>query len=167
MMKYLSVFLFALLLAVAPALAVEPGEVLSDPTLEKRARDISQNLRCLVCQNQSIDDSNADLAKDLRVLVRDRLVKGDADDEVIRYVVSRYGDYVLLKPPLKLVTLGLWAGPLLILILGILAVVAFMRRHRTPRLLREGSDGQNTPVATPLSDAEKKRLKTLLDGDGA
>ncbi|MBT7941838.1 MAG: cytochrome c-type biogenesis protein CcmH, partial [Alphaproteobacteria bacterium] len=112
-------FLFALagavlLLASAtgfPAHAVNPDEILSDPVLETRAREISKGLRCLVCQNQSIDDSDAGLAQDLRILVRERLVAGDSDDAVIDFVVARYGDFVLLKPPFMLSTLALWLGP--------------------------------------------------------
>jgi cytochrome c-type biogenesis protein CcmH len=99
-MRYL-VLVILILAAPAPAWAVNPSEVLADKVLETRARDISKELRCLVCQNQSIDDSDADLARDLRVLVRDRLVAGDTDQAVIEYVVSRYGDFVLLRPPVK------------------------------------------------------------------
>ena len=155
MLTFVLIFLFA-----APAFAVDPDEILANPTLETRARDISQNLRCLVCQNQSIDDSDAPLAKDLRVLVRERLVAGDADDEVIRYVVARYGDYVLLKPPLKMATVGLWAGPFLIFLLGAMAVAMFMRRNAQGR-------GREAAPGMPLSEAEKQRLKALLDGDGS
>ena len=99
------------LAAPAPALAVNPDEMLPDPALEARARDISKHLRCLVCQNQSIDDSDAGLAKDLRVLVRERIKAGDSNDEVIAFIVDRYGDYVLLNPPVKKSTIVLWAGP--------------------------------------------------------
>ena len=96
---------------VTPALAVQPDEVLKDPALESRARAISQELRCLVCQNQSIDDSNAPLARDLRILVRDRLKAGDSDDKVMEFVTDRYGDYVLLRPPFNAHTLMLWTAP--------------------------------------------------------
>ncbi|WP_404381678.1 cytochrome c-type biogenesis protein [Caenispirillum salinarum] len=109
--------LLALALALSapgPAWAVLPDERLENPVLETRARDISKNLRCLVCQNQSIDDSEADLARDLRILVRERLVAGDSDDEVIAFVVDRYGDYVLLTPPVKGTTILLWAAPILL-----------------------------------------------------
>src|SRR5262249_49804138 len=101
-----------------PARAVEPSEMLKDPALEARARAISRDLRCLVCQNQSIDDSNADLAHDLRLIVRERLTAGDSDQQVKEYLVARYGDYVLLEPPLKAKTLVLWFAPALLLVLG-------------------------------------------------
>jgi len=99
---------------VAPALAVEPDEVLNDPVLEQRARDISRQLRCVVCQSQNIDDSNAPLAKDMRLLVREQLVAGDSDEAIIAYLVARYGDYILLKPPVQTNTAFLWAAPALI-----------------------------------------------------
>ena len=140
----------ALCLAAASAGAVDPAEMLEDPVLEARARDISKQLRCLVCQNQSIDDSDAPLARDLRLLVRQRLVAGDSDRQLIDYVVSRYGDFVLLRPPFKGATLILWLGPVLIAGLGVIAVVAFFRR-------RAGA------AAGPLSDAERRRLESLLE----
>ncbi|OHC75312.1 MAG: hypothetical protein A3G18_02630 [Rhodospirillales bacterium RIFCSPLOWO2_12_FULL_58_28] len=157
MMKRLLLTL-ALFLAAMNAGAVDPGEVLSDPVMEARARDISKGLRCLVCQNQSIDDSDATLAKDLRILVRERLVAGDTNERVIEYVVSRYGDFVLLKPPLKSYTLALWLGPILIAVLGILAVVVYFRRR-----LGVVAGSEENPA--PLSDDEKRRLHALLDGD--
>lgn len=146
--------------AAFEANAVEPSEVLDDPALEERARDISAGLRCLVCQNQSIDDSNAQLAKDLRVLVRDRLLEGDSNDEVMDYVVSRYGDFVLLKPPMKMSTYVLWYGPVLIVILGIVAYVAVFRRRETATA--------NAPEARPqeLSPEEQERIAALLDDGG-
>ena len=149
---------FAAWIALAPCavLAVEPGERLADPVLEARARDISKGLRCLVCQNQSIDDSNAGLARDLRVLVRERLTKGETDDQVIAYVVARYGDYVLLEPPLKPETYLLWFGPAAILLIGGAAVAVYLRR-RTRLAANE---------AAPLSDDERHRIARLLD-DGA
>lgn len=152
--------LLALLMAVTapPSGAVNPGEVLDDPVLETRAREISKGLRCVVCQNQSIDDSDATLARDLRVLVRERLVEGDSDAEVVDYVVSRYGDFVLLKPPFKMATLALWLGPLVIGALAVAALIAFFRRQR-----RTPAAG----AATPLSADERRRLDDLLDGDGA
>jgi cytochrome c-type biogenesis protein CcmH len=101
-----------------PTFAVNPSEILADPILESRAREISKGLRCLVCQNQSIDDSDADLAKDLRLLVRERLSAGDSNERVIQFVVSRYGDFVLMKPPFKMSTLALWLGPLVIILKG-------------------------------------------------
>ena len=139
------------LLALGPAGAVQPDEMLDDPVLEARAREISQNLRCLVCQNQSIDDSNADLARDLRVIVRQRLVAGDTNDEVFQYLVDRYGDYVLLTPPVRPSTYGLWFGPIVLLLVagGALLVVARRRRNR--------------PAAEGLSVDEQARLSELLD----
>ncbi len=105
--------IFAIAFA-APVLAVDPDEALDDPALEHRARDISRQLRCVVCQNQSIDASNAPLAKDMRLLVRERLVAGDSDEAIVAYLVARYGDYVLLKPPVQTNTLLLWAAPAVI-----------------------------------------------------
>jgi cytochrome c-type biogenesis protein CcmH len=133
-----------------PATAVQPDEILSDATLEKRARSLSAGLRCLVCQNQSIDDSDAPLAKDLRVLVRERLVAGDSDEQVIDYVVERYGDFVLLKPPVNSHTMLLWLAPLLVL-LGAVGVV--LRAIRKPE-----------PAASvaPLSAREEEELDRLL-----
>ena len=145
-----------LCLAAVSAGAVNPDEMLDDPALEARAREISKGLRCLVCQNQSIDDSDADLARDLRVLVRERLVAGDSDGRVIDYVVSRYGDFVLMRPPFKATTYALWLGPALIGGLGVLAVVAFYRR-RTAAGARRGT------APPPLTEDEKRRLETLLD----
>jgi cytochrome c-type biogenesis protein CcmH len=135
------------------ARAVTPDERLADPALEARARAIGQELRCLVCQNQSIDDSNAELAHDLRVLVRERLVKGESDRQVIDFVASRYGDYVLLKPPVKPATWALWFGPAAVLVLGAVAIgLYFRRRAAAPE-----------PSAAPLSEEEKRRLALLLD----
>jgi cytochrome c-type biogenesis protein CcmH len=145
-----------LILASGTAHAVEPDEVLADPVLEQRARDISKNLRCLVCQNQSIDDSNAGLARDLRVLVRERLVAGDDNDAVIRHIVERYGDYVLLRPPVKPSTYLLWFGPVLIVAGAGAALFLFYRRRRAT----------STPEApTPLTEEERKELETLLGED--
>jgi cytochrome c-type biogenesis protein CcmH len=145
--------LVALILVVPPAHAVEPGEMLKDPALEARARRISQELRCLVCQNQSIDDSNAELARDLRVLVRERLAAGDSDAAVLAFVEARYGEFVLLRPPLKLHTLALWSAPILLL-LGI--AVYLVRRSRSRA--RAGA----APQPAPLSPAERQRLEALL-----
>ena len=141
------------LAAASPSLAVQPGEILPDATMERRARAISSELRCLVCQNQSIDDSDAPLAKDLRVLVRERLVAGDSDLAVRDFVVARYGDFVLLRPPLDLRTALLWAAPFLIL----LAAIGFMwRRGRA----------MPTPAsASPLSENERRRVERLLGDD--
>lgn len=145
-----------LCLAAVSAGAVNPDEMLDDPALEARAREISKGLRCLVCQNQSIDDSDADLARDLRVLVRERLVAGDSDGQVIDYVVSRYGDFVLMRPPFKATTYALWLGPALIGGLGILAMVAFYRR-------RTAAAAGVRAAPPPLTEDEKRRLETLLD----
>ena len=137
------------------AFAVNPSEVLKDPALESRARDVSQNLRCLVCQNQSIDDSDADLARDLRLLVRERIKAGDTNNQVIDYVVSRYGDFVLLKPPFKASTIVLWFGPALAFIAGIIALFMFFRRRN--KVLVASSQ----PLA-PLNDDDKRRLEKLI-----
>ena len=112
--------------------------MLGDPKLEARARALSQNLRCLVCQSQSIDDSGAPLAHDLRVLLRRRLEAGDTDEQAMRYIVSRYGDYVLLKPPLKLSTYPLWFGPLILLLFGLAVAVSFYRRRNAADTAPEG-----------------------------
>ena len=118
--------------ACLPARAVEPGEMLANPALESRARDISSGLRCLVCQNQSIDDSEAPLAHDLRVLVRERISAGDSDTQVRDYLVARYGPYILLKPPVSLATILLWLTPAICLVLGGGAILVSMRRRRAP-----------------------------------
>ena len=155
----LRVAALAACLALAPlagSRAVEPSEILDDPALEARARDISKGLRCLVCQNQSIDDSNADLARDLRVLVRERLTAGETNQQVIAFVTARYGDYVLLEPPLKPTTYLLWFGPAAILLAGGAVVVVFLRRRT-----RSAASG-----AAPLSDDERRRIERLLDDDG-
>jgi cytochrome c-type biogenesis protein CcmH len=125
--------LIVLALLVSPAFAVEPDEVLSDPALEERARAISANVRCVVCQNEPIDSSNAGVARDLRVLIRERLVAGDTDQEIYDYLVLRYGDFVLFKPPFKPSTYALWLGPFAILFIGGVAVaVSLSRRSRKP-----------------------------------
>lgn len=146
-----------------PAAAVEPDEIMNDPVMERRARDISRELRCVVCQNQSIDESDADLAKDMRIVVRDRLRSGDSDQEVIEFMVDRYGDFVLLKPPVKGVTYALWFGPVVILALGALVVLSYLRNPRA----NGGADGRsNRPGrAAALSDEERKRLEELLARD--
>jgi cytochrome c-type biogenesis protein CcmH len=136
--------------------AVEPDEILADPALETRARDISRGLRCLVCQNQSIDDSNAELARDLRILVRDRLVAGDSDEAVVSYVVSRYGEFVLLKPPFHAGTYVLWLGPAVIFAFGAIAVFLFYVRRRRHTA---------SEAPPPLSAAEQRRLNALLSDE--
>lgn len=138
------------ILYASTASAVNPDEVLSDPVLEKRARNLSTNLRCLVCQNQSIDDSDASLAKDLRVLLRKRLVAGDSDDQVIDYIVSRYGEFVLLKPRFGAHTLVLWSLPVVLILLGILIALFKVRNRR----------GEETVI---LSSEETARITKLLD----
>lgn len=141
------------LMPVAPALAVQPDEVLSDPALEERARDLSKGLRCLVCRNESIDDSNAELARDLRILVRERLVEGDTDDEVIDFVVDRYGEYVLLQPRATGSNWVLWgAGPAMLLI-GLGIGLTYIRR-------REAAPEQSESAT--LSEGEKAKLKDIL-----
>ena len=144
--------LFLLLLAV-PALAVLPDERLADPALEARARALSRELRCVVCQNESIDESNATLARDLRILVRQRLAAGDSDAEASAFLVARYGDFVLLRPPLRADTWLLWFGPFAVLALGAGITVLALRR----RVL---------PAATPLSAEEQAKLDRLMREDG-
>lgn len=141
-------------LLLTPAHAVEPSEILDDPVLETRARELSKGLRCLVCRNQSIDDSDASLAKDLRIVVRERLVAGDSDEDVLEFVVDRYGEYVLLKPQFTLGNALLYlGGPLLFLIGGF----AFWRMTRKP------SDAIETASAPqPLTDDEKRKLDSLI-----
>jgi cytochrome c-type biogenesis protein CcmH len=146
------------LVGLAPAWAVLPSEMLDDPVLEARARALSQDIRCLVCQNEPIDSSNADLAHDLRVLVRERLVAGDSDDQVKAYLVARYGDFVLFNPPMKPETYLLWFGPALLVLLGGGGVVAYYARRR------------RNPAAgpAPLSTDERQRLeRALADTDAA
>ena len=146
--------LFAFLLAATPAFAVLPSEQLADPRLEARARALSSELRCVVCQNQTIDDSDADLAHDLRVLLRQRLKAGDTDGQAIAFIVNRYGDYVLLKPPFEAETLLLWLGPLLVLLAGGTGVVFYLRRRRDAALPAMTAD-------------EQARLDRLLKEDTA
>lgn len=148
-MKYL--LLVLALLTATPVLAVQPDEVLPDPAMESRARDISQGLRCLVCRNENIDESNATLAKDLRLLVRERLVAGDTNDEVVDYVVDRYGEFVLLKPTLTGANKLLWiAGPVM-LILALIIGLTFIRRR-----------GKEPEVAD-LTEDEEARLARLMN----
>jgi cytochrome c-type biogenesis protein CcmH len=148
-----AVVALALALLAFPAHAVLPSEKLADSALEARARALGQELRCLVCQNQPIDDSNAPLAADLRRLVRERLTAGDTDQGIRDYVVQRYGDYVLLKPPLRADTLLLWYGPFAVLALAAAGAAVYLRRRRP-------ADGA---APAPLSAAEEKRLAALLD----
>lgn len=138
------------LLFAGAAFAVQPDEILDDPALEERARDLSAELRCLVCRNESIDESNAELARDLRLLVRERLVAGDSDEDVLNYVVARYGEYVLLSPRMNGSTLILWlAGPAALLI-GLGIAIAYTR-------------GRRKADEPELSEADNARLREILD----
>jgi cytochrome c-type biogenesis protein CcmH len=150
MRRFVLIALLAALLAPGVAQAVTPDEMLKDPALEARARHLSQELRCMVCQNQSIDDSEAPLAKDLRLLVRERLVKGDTDKQVLDFLVARYGEFVLLKPPFQIQTLLLWGLSPVVLLIGISALLMMARRRKTAVL----------EIAT-LSPEERRRLAEL------
>jgi len=142
-------------LAPLAARAVQPDEILPDPRLEARARALSAQLRCMVCQNESIDESHADLARDLRVLVRERLRAGDSDDKIRAFLVRRYGDFILLKPPFKLETWLLWGAPFLILLAG--GGIIFVARRRQKSLAQENS----------LSEAERATLEAMLGEEGS
>jgi cytochrome c-type biogenesis protein CcmH len=146
--------LMSLMLAF-PAQAVQPDEVLDDPVLEARARDLSAEIRCLVCQNENIDASNAQLARDLRILVRERLVAGDSDREVLDFLVARYGDFVLLRPPVNQATFLLWFGPALVLLIAGTVILLRTRGRKTA--------AASGPAA--LSADEKARLDALLKSD--
>lgn len=148
------VFGVLVLMAGEPALAQAIDPPLPDPAQEARARDLQKQLRCLVCQNQSIADSNADLARDLRIIVRERVAAGESDQQVLDFMVSRYGDWVLLNPPFKATTLALWIGPGLIFLGASVGVFFYFRRVR-----------RQFAAAAPLSRAERQRLDALL-GDG-
>jgi len=144
------------LLTSSPLWAVEPDEMLSDPALEARARALSQGLRCMVCQNESIDDSHAPLAHDLRVLVRERITAGDSDAQVINFLVARYGEFVLLKPRLSWHTAALWGLPPAMVLFGIVILVIAARRRADASL-----------AAANLTAAEEARVSELLRSDGA
>jgi cytochrome c-type biogenesis protein CcmH len=146
-------FLFLTIPSVSQAVPVD--EPLADPALEARARALHKQIRCLVCQNQSIDDSNADLARDLRIVVRQRISLGGSDEEVLNYLVDRYGDWVLLNPPLNIRTLALWLGPVVLLLLGGTFAVVVIRQQRSTQGVKP----------EPLSEAEQARLSALLDND--
>jgi cytochrome c-type biogenesis protein CcmH len=148
------ILLLAGLLAPELRAATSPDEMLADPVLEQRARALSKQLRCLVCQNQSIDDSNADLADDLRRLVRERLLAGDSDRQVIDFLTARYGDFVLLKPPVEPATWALWFGPAALLLCGGAGIALHLRRRRRAE-------------PEPLSAAEQARLESLLGASEA
>ena len=154
MRRLLTSILFVVMLLPVSAKAVLPDEILNDPALESRARTLSLELRCLVCQNQSIDDSNADLARDLRVLVRQRLLIGDTDEEVLEHIRARYGDFVLLNPPVQSSTYLLWYGPVIFLLLGIGLVFLTLRRRNL------------VPVDIPLDESERVRLTGALKQSG-
>ena len=149
-LKFIAIVI--VLIAAAPAFAVQPDEILQDPTLELRARTLSRELRCMVCQNQSIDDSDAPLARDLRVLVRERLQAGDSDGQVLDFLVTRYGEFVLLKPRLSWHTALLWALPAGLLIAGAIGLVLLARRRKLNGLAAD--PGSLTP-------AEQARLASI------
>jgi len=152
-MRIAGIILVLLVSAISGAIALEPEERLDDPILEARARSLSAQLRCVVCQNQSIDESNAGIAGDMRRLVRQRLVAGDSDAEVKQYLVDRYGDYVLLRPPVSRQTLILWGTPALLIIFGAIAL-SVVARNRA-----------QSAAAVPLNNDERKRLAKLLSGN--
>ena len=143
------------LVALPPALAVEPDEILSDPALEARARALSKDLRCMVCQNQSIDDSQAPLARDLRILVRERLQAGESDQQVINFLVARYGEFVLLRPRFSWHTALLWLAPGAVLLIGACGVLVLARRYRA-------SSERATAEREKLTPAEAARLSEIL-----
>jgi len=151
MRRFAAIAMLTALLMPFYAFAVQPDEILKDPALEARARALSQELRCMVCQNQSIDDSDAPLARDLRLLVRERLQKGDSDKQVLDFLVDRYGNFVLLKPPVELQTLLLWAVSPLMLIVGIGALIVMARRRRSVAL-----------ESGTLSAEEQRRLDAIV-----
>ncbi len=152
MTRHVILAIAALIASASLSRAVLPSEQLSDPKLEARARAISQDLRCVVCQNETIDDSDAPLAHDLRVVLRERLEAGDSDAQAIDFIVKRYGSFVLLKPPFRVETLLLWLGPLFVLIAGSFGVAYYMRRH---------SDGS----VTALTPDEEARIQGILRTD--
>lgn len=154
MRNLLLVFSFLLTISGA-AMAVNPGEQLADPALEARARTISKELRCLVCQNQSIDDSDADLAQDLRMLVRERLMAGDSDQQVLDYITARYGDFVLLRPPFETATWLLWLAPFAVILIGGGAIILAIRRNRAGTAPHAASQA--------LDSEEQSRLEKILD----
>ena len=150
-------FILTCLLFLVPlmAKAVEPDEIMPDPKLEARARALSAELRCMVCQNESIDESHADLARDLRLLVRERLQAGDSDDQIRAFLVRRYGDFILLKPPFKLETWLLWGAPFLVLLTGACIILVARRRQ------------QSFTPANLLSEAERTKLDAMLGDDAS
>ncbi|TMI99734.1 MAG: cytochrome c-type biogenesis protein CcmH [Alphaproteobacteria bacterium] len=157
MRRALASIVFALSLLSVRALAVQPDEILKDPALESRARALSQELRCMVCQNQSIDDSDAPLAKDLRVLVRERLTSGDSDRQVIDFLVARYGEFVLLRPRFSPHTLLLWLAPLAAVVIGGWGLIAFTRRR---------ANESKASAQAQLTPSEQARVAELLKETG-
>ena len=149
-----TVVLSGTLLGLPPAFAVQPDEILANPALEARARNLSKELRCMVCQNQSIDDSEAPLARDLRILVRERLTAGDSDAAVLDFLTARYGEFVLLKPPLRWDTAALWFAPVIVLAFGACGLVVLLRRRRS---------GGAIPAPAPLTADEQRRFAQLLN----
>ena len=149
--RFAAALALGLAVLASPAAAVQPDEMLADPKLEARARELSGELRCLVCQNQSIDDSDAPLAKDLRVLVRERIKVGDSNGQVLDYLVARYGEFVLLRPRFNAQTVVLWTLPFAVLILGAAGIFVALRRRAA-----------TAPVEAPLSAEEKSRLDDIL-----
>ncbi|MBX3524283.1 MAG: cytochrome c-type biogenesis protein CcmH [Xanthobacteraceae bacterium] len=147
-MKRIALAIFFALALAAPVAAVQPDEVLGDTALEARARALSHTIRCMVCQNQSIDDSDAPLARDLRILIRERLKAGDTDTQIREFLVARYGQFVLLEPEKNAQNALLWLAPVFVLLAGVLVLFRFFRRRRAAEL-------------KPLSAAEKRRLKEL------
>lgn len=160
-MKRFLLALAALAILSGPALAVSPDEQLANPVLEARARAISEELRCVVCQNQTIDESDAALAHDLRVILRERIAAGDTDDQAKAYLVQRYGSYVLLRPPMRPETLVLWLGPLAVVLLGGLGVALYLRSRAPPPILGDGAG------AGELDAAEQAELAKLMNPDEA
>jgi cytochrome c-type biogenesis protein CcmH len=156
---FYAAMLAIMLLAPSASWAVQPDEMLPDPILEARARALSKELRCMVCQNESIDDSEAPLAHDLRVLVRERLKAGDTDQQVLDFLVARYGEFVLLKPPLSWHTVALWGLPPAVLLIGAGVIIADLRRRRRLNSMDE--------EASKLSAAEESRLAELLRDNSA
>ncbi len=154
MRRWAGLLLALCLLSVRPVWAVNPSEMLADPVLEERARLISKQVRCVVCQNESIDESNAELARDLRVVIRDQITKGASDEQIFTFLVDRYGAFILLMPPFSWQTLILWVGPVVLLLTGGGLAILYLRGRK------------KAPAAPPLSDEEKRRLAVLLkDGD--
>jgi len=151
----LTAFAMAALVSGTLALAVEPDEMLDDPALEARARELSKVLRCVVCQNQSIDDSAADIARDMRLLVRERLVAGDTDSQTIDHMVARYGDYVLLRPPFQTNTLALWVGPPLMAVVVATLALLFFRVYQREQGARTGPE--------PLTPTDRAQLDALVE----